>query len=651
MTDWKSNFTFKQNLKLFFSIMKSLLSFIFVALVISNVHGQGEFTLYNLNRSVPQAHQLNPAFRPDAKVVIGLPVISSSHVSVDMDQLSFNNIFTKSAEQSLSLNAENLSSVLRENNNFSIKSDLQLFFLGLNLGNNFISLSFNDRVSSLMVYTKDIADLVLFGNGDERTFGKNLSLDKMMLRQNLYHEVALGYSRNFGGKLSIGARFKILSGVVNSQTDQINGYFRTDADSIHITNSNLTFRNSGYDYFTGELDVLSMYRNTLPFVGGNSGFGLDLGADFQATDRINISASVTDLGYIDWKENTKSYQIDNVTYSFKGFDVVDLINSGGNNNDFFQNELDSLESLYTHNEQENIAYRSSLVSNFYTGFDYKISKNHHVGAQVYGKMAEGNITPEFGAYYNLRLGKVVNAVVNASFRNGKIHAAGAGVSVDMGPIQIYGTTESVTSLINPQAANLLDARVGLNLKFGRKKMLEQQKLVEEEDNIDELLLASEATVDEPEEIELDEATNTVSEQAIQPEIAAVIPVAISNEPAPPIETSEELIASNDFNESPILIDEPDVIEVKHGEHKDELKIGHYVVVGAFLGKANALEYSLKLKRRGYNNEFGFLTEKDFYYVTVYKSIGDLESARKVRDQFRQKNEFLFPDSWLLTVVE
>ena len=618
--------------------MKRLLSLTIFVLAISQSYGQGEFSLYNLNRTVPQAHQLNPAFRPDAKVVIGLPVISSSHVSVDMDQLSFNNIFTRTGEQSLSLDAENLSSVLRDKNNFSVKSDLQLFFLGLNLGNSFFSLSFNDRVNSWMVYTKDIANLALFGNGDDRTFGKNLSLDKMMLRQNLYHEVALGYSGKFGEKLSVGARVKVLSGVLNSQTDQISGYVRTDADSIHITNSNATFRNSGYNYITEDLDILSMYRNTLPFVGGNQGFALDFGVDFKATDRISLSASITDLGYIDWKENTKAYQFDDVTYSFKGFDIVDLIDNNGNNNNFFQNELDSLENLYTYSELEDIVYRSSLVTNFYTGVDFKLAKNHRIGAQVFGRINEGNITPEFGAYYNLQLGRVVNAVVNASFRNGKVHAAGAGVSLDLGPIQLYGTTESVTSLINPQAANLVDGRVGMNLKFGRKKPAKEKRMVEEmNEEEEELLAAEEEVVEEPE--------------VIAEPVVAMAPVAVVSEPEPPEETVEETPVSDFEIEEPPVIVAPDVVEVKHGEHEDELAVGHYVVVGAFLSRSNAQEYSNNLKRKGYQNEFGFLTEKAFYYVTVYKNIGDVNGARKVRDRFRTKDEFLFPDSWLLSVVE
>jgi hypothetical protein len=74
-------------------------------------------------------------------------------------------------------------------------------------------------------------------------------------------------------------------------------------------------------------------------------------------------------------------------------------------------------------------------------------------------------------------------------------------------------------------------------------------------------------------------------------------------------------------------------------------------VGAFLSRDNAKNYSNRLKAKGYDNEFGFLTAKEFYYVTVYKNNGDIEKAREVRNEFRQKKDFLFPDSWLLSVVK
>ena len=632
---------------------------------------QGEFILYNLNKSVPQAHQLNPAFAPDAKVVVGLPVLSSSHVSVDMDKLNFNTVFTESSEQVLTVDFDNLSSALGEKNNFSVKTDLQLFFLGLNIKNNFFSLAVNERMDSWFRYSKDVVDLAIYGNGDERTFGRNVSFDQMKLKQNFYHEVALGFSRSFMDKLRVGARIKFLSGVINSQTDQLQGYIRTDTDSIHIAGSSLRFNNSGVTYFANGGEVLPLLENTMPFVGGNSGLGFDFGASYQINEKISVSASMTDIGYINWKENTSSYQLNDINYSFKGFDLLDLINDGDGESDFLQNELDSLESIFEVNELDNITYKSSLTSNFYIGGDYALAKNHHVGAQVYGRIIEGNISPEFAAYYNLKVGRVLNTVFNAGFRNGKLSSVGAGMSVDLGPVQLYATTESVTSLLKPDAASMLDARVGLNLVFGKKK---KKQLVEEKSEEEELLAKEEAEEEvEPQELDNSIDQGNVSESKNMAPVA--IPVAAAaaasiiekpvEEPTGNLSSEKDevveeqfdaLAATENANPKPkneVVKDKPasKVVVIKQGDHKDELSLGHYIVVGAFLSKTNAEKYSNRLKAKGYSNEYGFLTKKDYYYVTVFKTNGNADEARAVRDDFRKKDEFLFPDSWLLSVVE
>lgn len=629
--------------------MKNLVRIILIITTCSNVWAQGEFSLYNLNKTVPQAHQLNPAFHPQSKVVIGLPVLSSTHLSVDMDQLSFNQVFTKNFDQTLSLNAESISSALRDKNNFSVKSDIQLFFLGLNFGKSFFSLAFNDRINNWMVYNKDFANLIMFGNGDDRTFGHNLSLDHMMARQNLYHELALGFSTTMFNKLGIGARIKILSGVVNAQTDKVSGYLRTDADSIYMTNTNFAFRNSGYDYLSGNPDILSFYRNSLPFVGGNTGLAFDFGLSYQLTEKINLSAAVTDLGYINWKENTQAFVFDNVTYAFRGFDVIDLLNDNGTNNDFIQQEVDSLNALFTPTEQTNVQYKSSLTSNFNMGMDYQLGKKHHVGGQVYGKIANGNVTPEFGVYYNLQLSKVVNAVVNASYRNGQIQAAGMGASIDLGPFQVYATTESVTSLVNQESARMLDARVGVNLVFGRNKKHKKEELLAADslENIpstDTLAIAKK---------ELPSAAPTANFVASNTEQAPAMPATINKVEVPEVTyvpaiepTKPEIIKPSD----PIK-KAPKIVVVKQGNHKDELALGNYVVVGAFLSKANAQKYSDNLKKQGYDNQYGFLTEKAYYYVTIYKNSDDVEKARAVRNEYRQKEGFLFSDTWLLRVVK
>lgn len=89
--------------------------------------------------------------------------------------------------------------------------------------------------------------------------------------------------------------------------------------------------------------------------------------------------------------------------------------------------------------------------------------------------------------------------------------------------------------------------------------------------------------------------------------------------------------------------------IRQGNHPNEFSLGHYVIVGTFKVKQNALSFSQVLLKEGYKAEYRFLTAKEFYYVFVFKSENNLEAAQAERDRLRNVNKYEFSDSWILTV--
>src|SRR5688500_12688866 len=92
---------------------------------------QPEFSLYRFNATVPQANLLNPAFYPNHKVVIGLPVISSVYASAENDGMSFRDIFSNSESDSLLLDTVSIFKKLKDTHRIRINESVQLFYLGL----------------------------------------------------------------------------------------------------------------------------------------------------------------------------------------------------------------------------------------------------------------------------------------------------------------------------------------------------------------------------------------------------------------------------------------------------------------------------------------------------------------------------------------
>src|SRR5436853_7304885 len=95
---------------------------------------QTEFSLYRLHTTLPQSNMINPAFAPRFKVVVGLPVISSTRVSADLDGVSLSNLFNNSGTESLSLDTLIIPDQMKEVNYVRVNQSIQLFYLGLTLG-------------------------------------------------------------------------------------------------------------------------------------------------------------------------------------------------------------------------------------------------------------------------------------------------------------------------------------------------------------------------------------------------------------------------------------------------------------------------------------------------------------------------------------
>jgi hypothetical protein len=87
--------------------------------------------------------------------------------------------------------------------------------------------------------------------------------------------------------------------------------------------------------------------------------------------------------------------------------------------------------------------------------------------------------------------------------------------------------------------------------------------------------------------------------------------------------------------------------VERGNHKHELALGDYVVVGVFKFEENARTLSKEYKKEAFPEaSFGYSTAKSLWFVCMGTS-KNIEEARASRDKYRQHK--FFKDAWLLTV--
>ena len=162
----------------------------------------------------------------------------------------------------------------------------------------------------------------------------------------------------------------------------------------------------------------------------------------------------------------------------------------------------------------------------------------------------------------------------------------------------------------PASAKRADVRFGINLIFGREKNKRKK----------------------PEAVPL-----------IEPIPIETLPQDITDIAKPIIEKDTVIEESTSIIITPpgksIFVPDPvpEIVEdghetVKVRNYPLELAAANYVIVGAFINEANAYRYSQQLINAGFNNEYGFITEKRFFYVWVHKEKGNIEGVRRERDK-------------------
>ena len=210
---------------------------------------------------------------------------------------------------------------------------------------------------------------------------EHYELDGIGMRSQNYVELALGHSRKINDRLRIGAKMKFLVGAAYADfsADQLTVDMTDDAWRVQgkaqmkasVLSSTLTHKVSSYNAPDGrprvdELDDISF---------GLPGFGLafDLGASYKLTDDLTLSAGLTDLGFISWK-NTKhaSSQGD---YTFDGFDNIYV---GGNDtgdnklDDQFESLGDDLEEMFAVYDDGEKKATQALAATLNIGAEYTL---------------------------------------------------------------------------------------------------------------------------------------------------------------------------------------------------------------------------------------------------------------------------------------
>lgn len=354
-----------------------------VFLLVPFAKGQSNLVFYNADDLI-NAPNFNPAFLPD-KPKFTFSIFPFSGLSVGYNNQKESNEMIRSF-----LNGGEDNERFREIFRQMLKSDIYFQRLEVPV----LSFGYNTSKGSVAFRIKDNMRLLADLKGEMSGFLSDPAITNIPMDQEqqfpihamYYREYSLGMAKDvIEKKLTVGiwikayfGRFSMISDVTGKASfEDGTYYFRTSKQTklsfpIDIgldEESNLAYANT-IDGYIGKNFVL----NT-----SNKGFGFDLGFDYRVSDDLSVSASVTDLGQINWKSNLNSldyigeYKFDPDYIDQEGSDEYKLVRTP----DFDVSTI-QLPGLFKVNSN-NKPFKTAMPVTVYAGAKYKASDKTVLG--------------------------------------------------------------------------------------------------------------------------------------------------------------------------------------------------------------------------------------------------------------------------------
>lgn len=436
---------------------------------------QSNMTLYNME-PIPQRLAVNPALAPDCKWYLGMPLLSSTDFSFGSSALrisDINNALEPNARGNYTVNLKTLGQSLDKGTFVNIGLNQEWLNFGFRVRKSMFTFGITEKIKTRVDFPTDLFKVAFEGNGGSNLaydFNFNFGFDVLHTR-----EFALGYNRSLlNEKLRVGGRLKYVRGLNVVSTAKNDLIFTTDANTFAYTVKADIEVNAS----TPALDsTLGVDDPTAVILGSprNSGFGIDLGASYDLTDKITLSASIVDLGRIYWKEYTTNVKSRNpgASFTYRGIDINDYIGDSVQGGAGFEALADTILDVFAL-DTSNHSFSTGLLGEFYIGGNYRITDRHNAGALLYGSFYNKSFYPALTLSWNSEFGRILALSGSYTISRGNYANIGLGFGLNLGPEQFYFVGDN---LIGVAAGNLktVNLRFGWNHTVGRKKYEEQQR--------------------------------------------------------------------------------------------------------------------------------------------------------------------------------
>ena len=463
---------------------------ILLGFTLNTVFGQQDFGLYNMDY-IPQVQYTNPSTMPKMNWYYNgwfLPMPGSNmDLSASNSGFKLNKVFTQNDQGTMDLNVDNFINSLAKRNFISLNANVELLNFGFKAKENYLSFAVNFKNTARLTYPGDAFTLLKEGNG-QSLLGERADFDGLGVDFFSYLEYSANYARNFNDKLTIGLRPKLLYGLANIYTERSEIGISTDADLYDISiDGSMKVNTSGLDGIDNPID------NFFYSAQKNWGAALDVGATYKFTDKFSTSWALNDIGFIRWKNANLSFESQDINFTFQGVDLVEAYVLGDSTSDPFSELADSISGFATIEEIRGEIYSTPIPGRMYLSAKYMLAEQTSVSILSRSTYIRGRYNQALSLGFNHRVKKWLGVSTNISSYNRQAFNWGAGVSLNLGPFQMYAISDNIFPFFKGVATvedapiyayteKNIHVRYGLNMTFGRKdKDADGDKIIDKKD--------------------------------------------------------------------------------------------------------------------------------------------------------------------------
>ncbi len=460
------------------------------------MHAQNKQLLYDFTE-VPQALMINPGMETDFSWYAGIPLLSGISVQAGSSGITVNDIF---ANDGLDINdkvRDRLIYGMATRDEVSSTDQVEIFSGGFRGKDPSVFYSFGlyNEVDAIVYWFKDYAILGYEGNADR--LNERFDLSDLVTRGEMLNVFHFGINKRMNKDLTLGARGKIYSSILDFNTVDNDGYFVTTEGENNVyastLDADLELRTSGVNALERASDDDNVAATLIKrgLFGGNLGLGVDLGFTYYLNGQTVVTGSLLDLGFIYHANDVENYTLQG-NATIEGVEVILPDALDDPDQDFWQDLVDEVEEFIPF-ENDTKAYVTFRPTKLYGSIRYNFGEpmqgsavcdcdfqnansassvvkyRNSIGGQLYMINRPRGPQSALTAFYQRRFGnfmalKATYTVDKFTFTN-----LGLGATFQAGAFNFYLMADNLLAYRNIADSHYSSFQIGLNIiSWGEK---------------------------------------------------------------------------------------------------------------------------------------------------------------------------------------